>query len=67
MFDLQEIGPEAYRWVSMSSSQARGLNTKTYSMWLLRLFLAHKLGGRTLQSYSTLFHVKTGGKKNSTP
>ena len=50
----------------MSCSQARGLDNKNYSTWLLWLACLCRLGGWMPQNYSMLTHVKTRGKKNST-
>ena len=47
----------------MSCSQARGLDNKNYSTWLLWLACLCRLGGWMPQNYSMLTHVKTGGKK----
>ena len=50
----------------MSFSQARGLDNKNYSTWLLWLACLAGSGARCRKT-TMLTHVKTRGEKNSTP
>ena len=64
MFISQEIGPGACCWHVLLSGSGAG-QQKLLDIASMAC-LPRRLGGWTLQNYSMLTHVKTGGKKNST-
>ena len=65
MFVSQEIGPGACCWHVLLSGSGAG-HQKLLDVASMAC-LANRLRGWTLQNYSMLTHVKTGGEKNSTP